>query len=194
MKKLLIIVFALMLLGLIAFWAFVSFGPKNTTTGGPSDGGSTLPTSGYTSVPTPGNSEQGQLSTSMAVIGVGGTIIPTRDFLHASSTGEYPVADHFYLGYHAVGTGVDNATATNDPPYLIQYTTATQYFNIVLLNEPIGTTRLAAEQFLMVDLGISQSQMCQLSYMVAVPNSVNSQFAGKNLGFSFCPGATPLPK
>ncbi|MDP2665449.1 MAG: hypothetical protein Q8P23_02250 [bacterium] len=193
MKKLLIIVLILMLLGFIAFWAFVGFGPKPTTTGGPSGGGSaTLPTSGYVSIPTPENSTQGQ--SFMAVIGVGGTIIPTRDFLHDSSTGEYPTTGYFYLGYHTPDTRVVDTTATSSPPYLIGYVAATQYFSIELLSEPIGTTRVAAEQFLMKDLSISQSQMCQLSYMVAVPNSVNSQFAGKNLGFSFCPGATVLPK
>jgi hypothetical protein len=192
MKKTLIIVLVLALFGFIAFWAFVGFGPETVTTNSPGGGSATLPTSGYVSVSTPGNSTQGQPSTTIA--GSGGTVISTNDFLNASTTGEYPTAGYFYLGYHTPDTRVVDTTATSNPPYLIGYIAATQYFGIELLSEPIGTTRATAEQFLMANLGISQSQMCQLSYMVAVPNSVNSQFAGKNLGFSFCPGATPLPK
>jgi len=100
---------------------------------------------------------------------------------------------YYYLGYHT-SVGASDPTATNNPPYIITYISATEYFNIALLQEPIGPVRLEAEQYLMAHLGISQSQMCQLDYMVSVPVRVNSQFAGSNLGFSFCPGATVLPK
>lgn len=192
MKRFLIIIVVLVLLGLISFWIIVGFGPKSISTSGPSGGNVALPTSGNIPAPTPNNSVQGQ--SSFTIMGTGGTTIPTRDFLHAPTTGEYPTPGYFYLGYHAGSAGVVDKTATSSPPYLIGYISSTQYFNIELLSEPIGTTRLAAEQFLMNNLGISQSQMCQLNYMVSVPNSVNSQYAGKNLGFSFCPGATVLPK
>lgn len=191
MKKTLIIVLVLALFGFIAFWAFVSFGPKPNITGGPSGGSSTLPTSSNVPISTFGNPAQ---VTSTTIAGSGGTVISANDFLNASTTGEYPTAGYFYLGYHTPDTRVVDTTATSSPPYLIGYIAATQYFGIELLSEPIGTTRATAEQFLMANLGISQSQMCQLSYMVTVPNSVNSQFSGKNLGFSFCPGATTLPK
>ena len=188
MKK--FIALTLVLLGLVSFWIFIGFGSKVALNG--QDGGSvTLPASGNVPGSVSGSS-RGQIS--FSVTGAGGTVIPTRDFLHASTTGEYPNAGYFYLGYHTAGAGAVDTTATDNPPYLIEYISATQYFNIGLLSEPIGTTRLTAERFLMTNLGISQDQMCQLSYMVSVPNSVNSQFAGKNLGFSFCPGATPLPK
>ena len=36
----------------------------------------------------------------------------------------------------------------------------------------------------MTHLGISQAQMCQLSYTVSVPYSINQIYSGQNLGFS----------
>jgi len=46
---------------------------------------------------------------------------------------------------------------------------------------------------LLQQLGISEQDACRLRYSVSVPFSVNPLYSGKNLGFSFCPGATPLP-
>jgi len=186
MKKLLIIILILAILVLLS-GLFIVFGAKPVSTGNPSGGNVTLPTSGNVPVSVSGNSTQGQPS--ITVTGAGGITIPTRDFLHEPTTGEYPNKGYFYLGYH---TGTDT-TATINPPYLIEYIAATQYFDIELLKEPIGAARSAAEQFLTASLGISQDQMCELNYTVSVPSRVNSQFASKNLGFSFCPGATALP-
>ena len=139
-----------------------------------------------TSIPSPG--------TTIPIATVGGGIVQTNNFLKNPTTVKDPInSGYYYLGYHE-NEGVTDSTATNNPPYIITYFNATQYFNIALLQEPIGTARENAEQFLMVDLGISQNQMCQLNYMVSVPNSVNSQYASRNLGFSFCPGATALPQ
>ena len=102
-------------------------------------------------------------------------------------------AGYYYLGYH-MKEGFPDPTASDNPPYVISYIDSTQYFNIALLQEPIGSVREEAQQYLMQHLGISQDQMCRLNYMVSVPDRVNSQFSSKNLGFSFCPGATVLPK
>ncbi|MHB1163146.1 MAG: hypothetical protein ACYCZZ_01270 [Minisyncoccota bacterium] len=124
----------------------------------------------------------------------GGVPIQTTDFLADPTTLKDPVnTGYYYLGYH-VSEGTPDPTATDNPPYIITYISATHYFNIALLQEPIGAVRAEAEQYLMNRLGIPQSQMCQLDYMVSVPDRVNSQFSGISLGFSFCPGATVLPK
>lgn len=82
------------------------------------------------------------------------------------------------------------------PPvnFNVFYNSAPQSFTIALTDEPIGQARLEMEQFLLAVLGITEQQMCSLKYYVGVTIYVNSQFAGKNLGFSFCPGATVLPK
>ena len=76
----------------------------------------------------------------------------------------------------------------------ISYNSASSFFNIVLLKEPLGATRVATEQFLGDRLGLSEQDMCVLNYFVGTPYYVSENFSGKNLGFSFCPGATTLPK
>lgn len=115
-----------------------------------------------------------------------------KDFINDPATVQDPInAGQYYLGYH-FNEGILDATATDSPPYVIDYFSATNYFNIVLFQEPIREVRLQAEQYLMAKLGISQDQMCQLKYTVTVPIRVSQIYAGTNLGFSFCPGSTPL--
>ena len=166
--------------GLIVF-AFWFVGSKQTPV---------TNSNGQVGFPVAGSVVQTQTNTSTT----NGETSSVRNFLKDSTTVKDPInSGYYYLGYH-MSEGISDSTATDSPPYIIEYISATQYFNIALLQEPIGTTRLAAEQYLMTHLGISQNQMCQLNYMVSVPNRVNSQYAGRNLGFSFCPGATKLPQ
>lgn len=123
----------------------------------------------------------------------GGGVIKTQDFLNNQATTKDPLnAGYYYLGYH-LNEGVPDSTASKNPPYVIEYIEATHYFNIGLLQEPVKASRQQAEQYLMSTLGVSQAQMCQLNYMVAVPYSINQAYAGTSLGFSFCPGAVTLP-
>lgn len=123
----------------------------------------------------------------------GGTIT-AGNFIKNPDTIEDPSNQgYYYLGYHLSGVATGTAAAMN-PPYVIEYISATQYFNIALLEEPIGSARGEMEQYLMARLGITQDQACRLNYMVSVPDRVNSAFSGRNLGFSFCPGATVLPQ
>ncbi|MHB8660699.1 MAG: hypothetical protein ACYC75_02030 [Minisyncoccota bacterium] len=124
---------------------------------------------------------------------VGGGI-QTLDFVNDPATTKDPLnPGYYYLGYH-VSEGTSDPTATNNSPYIITYISATHYFNIALMQEPIGTAREDAQQYLMAHLGITQDQMCRLDYMVSVPWRVNQIYSGENLGFSFCPGATVLPQ
>lgn len=81
-----------------------------------------------------------------------------------------------------------------DMPYLIQYIEETRYFNIGLIQEPLGENRRKAEVKIMQVVGITKEQMCYLNYAVYASNSVNSQYSGQNLGFSFCPDAVRLPQ
>jgi hypothetical protein len=101
---------------------------------------------------------------------------------------------YYYLGYHTNQGSSTDPTATTTPPYIIEYIASTHYFNIALLQEPIGMTREAMQRYLMAHLGMSQDQMCKLDYMVSVPAAVNEHFSGMNVGFSFCPKATILPQ
>lgn len=132
--------------------------------------------------------------TLMSVATNNGGAIQTTNFMADPATVKDPInPGYYYLGYHQ-NEGVADPTATANPPYIIMYLSTSQYFNISLLQEPIGDTRAAVEQYLMQHLGITQSQMCELKYLVTVPDDVNSHYSGENLEFSFCPGATVLPQ
>ncbi len=96
--------------------------------------------------------------------------------------------DEVNPGYYYVGN-----QPGQEVPYLVEYLKETDYFNIVLLQEPLRESRAAAENYLMQALGDTKKETCALHYTLSVPNSVNSSYAGINLGFSFCPGATKLP-
>lgn len=151
--------------------------------------------SGTSSTPFPNNqqfpitnSPSGQNATSIELQTATGTIV-VRNFLQDPQSKADPVND----GHFQLGTYIDPTDSTApDVPYNIEYIASTQYFIIVLYQEPIAEARQEAEQFLMNHLGITEEQMCQLKYMVSVPNRVSSYFAGTSLGFSFCPGAVPL--
>lgn len=96
-------------------------------------------------------------------------------------------------GNYFIGNEPKTDTEVGSQPYVITYTADTKYFNITLTQEPIGKVRQSAELYLMDSLSLSKDQMCALNYGVYTPTFVNSQYAGTNLGFSFCPGAVKLP-
>ena len=120
-----------------------------------------------------------------------------KDFVHNGETvadvvnpGSYVLAGT--VGYClADGTCPAGYSTTN---FNISYDEKTHFFNVVLLKEPLGTVRLEAEQFLANRLGITGQQLCSLDYSIGAPYWVNTAYADKNLGFSFCPGATALPQ
>lgn len=116
----------------------------------------------------------------------GGGSIQVSDFKNDSAT----VNDTNNPGHYYLSGGLD--PTTNNASHSTFYAESDQSFNITLLKEPIGEVRKQAETELMQKLAISQADMCRLHYWVGVPNFVNSIYSGKNLGFSFCPGATPL--
>ncbi len=152
----------------------------------PSDGGlGGFQSSGGT-VTTGSNPQTTGSSTSTTTGNNGSGGIATKDFLHATDT----LADPHNPGqYFLAGTGKIDAAA---PPYNILYVAADQSFTIALTREPLRDSRLGAEHALQASLGIPQADMCSLRYTVLVPYSVNQFYSGQNLGFSFCPDATPL--
>lgn len=83
-------------------------------------------------------------------------------------------------------------TMGEDAAFDIVYGTDSS-ISIGLFKEPLGATRLEAESALRQLLKLPTESICALYVSVAVPNSVNQFYAGKNLGLSFCPGATALP-
>ncbi len=129
-------------------------------------------------------------NTKMVTSSDGGTIF-VKDFMHSSET----TPDEFNEGFNNIGYKMPSPTPAKiiNPPYNIMYIEKTKYFNITLLQEPIGKARLEAEQYLMNQLGISQADMCRLIYQLSTPYWVNDFYSGQELRFSFCPGAVKLP-
>lgn len=76
--------------------------------------------------------------------------------------------------------------------YNLTYFETDDYFQINLLAEPLGETRIAAEIALMQQLGISREQLCDLRIMVMTDVYTNQFLAGQELGISSCPGSTAL--
>jgi len=158
--------------------------PTNTTpntnsgqhTGSASFPATATSTSGGTSVPAP----------VMTIMVVDGSPLQVRDFKQSSTTVEHPSAP----GHYYIAGGVN--PTNNNSPYSILYTESDQSFNITLLAEPLDTVRKNAEAELLQILGVTLYQACTLVYEVSTPRFVNQFYAGKNLGFSFCPGATSL--
>lgn len=102
-------------------------------------------------------------------------------------------ADPNNPGSYFVGYVPSSDHQIGEFPYQITYIADTKYFTISLTQEPVGESRSKAENYLMQLLGATKDQMCSLNYSVNVPNDVNTQYAGMNLGFSFCPNAVQLP-
>ncbi len=94
-------------------------------------------------------------------------------------------------GHYFLSGGLDPTESKS--PYSTYYDEVHNLFNVTLRIEPLGATRRAAETTLQKQLGLSDTDMCRLTYTVGVPHFVSAEFAGKELGFSFCPGSVELP-
>lgn len=176
MKKVGIIVGGIALLALGAVTYFFVTNKENNLPAGTNQ--ATLPTSQT------GESTTGDSTMKMNLRTAQGTEIAVTNFLALPQTKK----DLENSGYYTVGSQEgENAL------YLISYIDETNYFNIVLLKEPLGDNRVQAENYLRNTLGISKEDMCLLSYTLGVPNAVNSNYSGTNLGFSYCPNAVTLP-
>ena len=95
-------------------------------------------------------------------------------------------------GYFELGNTFPQSEFEPLPAYIITYIVETQYFNIILLKEPLVDSRTEAETYLKSALGISVSDMCSLDYTVYVGPGVNENYSSKDLRFSFCPGSISL--
>ena len=137
--------------------------------------------------PTGENSGSTELEDVITIQGAQGQI-EVNNFLDDSDNVEDTVNGGLFLGNQFPS----NESSENYPPYVIQYFSPTNYFNIVLSSEPIRDARLHAEAYLQDKLGLTKMEMCSLNYMVSTPNFVNEYYSGMDLRFSFCPGATPL--
>lgn len=175
--------------GVVFFKMFIS--SPSTTPVDTTPGTNTTPGTSVVTIP-PGGTGQPVAVTTISIATSDGGSVQVKDFKKDPATTQDSInSGHYYVGPHPYA-GFADPTASSNPLYVIEYIDADQTFTIGLLQEPIATTRQDMEQFLMQKLGISQDLMCLLKYTVSVSWRVNPLYAGSDLGFSFCPGATPL--
>lgn len=111
-----------------------------------------------------------------------GTKVEVLDF----TTKNQPTTSSAINGFQVAGS--------NTGEYQILYYPQNSGMLISLFTEPLGAVRLDAERELISVLGLSSQQLCLLTVDVRTTEKVSSVFGGRNLGLSFCPGATPLPQ
>lgn len=135
-------------------------------------------------------------TSTITIAGQDNASLEVRDFIHNGETIQDVVNPGNYVLAGSLGYCLADGTcpkAADTSTFSISYDEKNASFGIVLLKEPLGETRLAAEAFLSSRLGISRAQLCSLNYYIGTPYWVNEQFSAHNLGFSLCPDATTLP-
>lgn len=82
----------------------------------------------------------------------------------------------------------------SETPYQIQFSEMESEFTVLLIQEPLGASRIAAESYLRTLMGATDAELCALKIVVAVPYDLNAYYSRyPNLGLSFCPGSVTLP-
>ena len=66
-------------------------------------------------------------------------------------------------------------------------------FNITLNALPLSKVRLEAEDVLREKLSVTNKELCKMDISVYVFGWVDKNYAGRNLGLSFCDDTTVLP-
>lgn len=184
MKKIILAVSIILLLGIIGYVSWYLLSPKTTPQNSDTSKNVLLPT------------DQRALdsATAISISGTDGAPITTANFIVAKNTVKDAQNDgQYYIVQSSTSCYPDCTEKNINVPYDILFNTADNSFTISILAEPLGSARIAAEQYLMDTLKISREDMCKLNYVVSTTSHVNATYGGTNLGFSFCPGAVKLP-
>lgn len=115
-----------------------------------------------------------------SVISSDGKLVSVKDFISTSVTYD---EESFSL------TGGLEATQER---FAISFYEPDDSFAISLTSEPLRDARFEAERFFLQTLGITQTAACSLNVSVGTMLTVNTFYAGQDLGFSFCPGSIEL--
>jgi hypothetical protein len=138
------------------------------------------------------------VSTSTDIVTVpntpGSTTVPSQrvdaaKIIHTSGV----VPDTYNPGYYFMGNTWTSTVNGGNLNYIIVFQSETNFFNVVLLKEPLKASREEAETYLKNMLQLSNAQMCALSYSLGTPQNVSDAYAGIDLKFSFCPNSVQLP-
>lgn len=94
--------------------------------------------------------------------------------------------NNFYK--NIVETIGDTVFLKKEPSFNLAYFRPDGTILIALKKKPIFETRKDAEKSLLEIMGINKDAACKLNVSIEVPVSIDENYAGENLGLSFCPG------
>ena len=150
-----------------------------------------------TPAPSSGNTLPFPVATSTSYTPPPGVIVPPgkkaiQDISGSLIVNDFTASSSFHTSNLSNYYDLVPESASTTPDYDIIFVDADQSFQVFLLKNPLGLARRHAEETLLAMLGISQQEACSLTYQVTVAYSINDTYAGRNFGFSFCPGSEVL--
>lgn len=131
------------------------------------------------------NSQMNRLSYELIHYWIPDQPLPTSEkIVIRSNKGEVNV-NNFFKTAKKESSGSFLLKETSD--YSFSFFGSDNGFLIVLARTPLRSSREKAETALLSILGISKDDVCKLPLHVGVMGSVDPNYAGRNLGVSFCP-------
>ena len=162
----------------IAVFSFIFLGDTDETVDVPD---TTFPDVDIIDVNEPTISQEGEHIPTLKLKDSGGRI-SVRNFL--SDPNVKKLADDFYQ---------ITSSGDNDGEFSSSYYYTDDGGIILLLTrEPLSVARLLAENELRLLLQLPDESLCGLEILVQTNRYVNINYAGRNLGLSFCPGSVSL--
>ncbi|HVO28553.1 MAG TPA: hypothetical protein VMT81_01040 [Candidatus Paceibacterota bacterium] len=104
------------------------------------------------------------------------------------------VMNNFYNTTRQVSADHTAILIEQTSTYNITYYAPDSSFNILIEAAPFETVRAEAEQAFLQALGISQADACKLNVKVGTTIDVDPDYAGVNLGLSFCAAGAFQPQ
>lgn len=115
-----------------------------------------------------------------------------NDLKISTNSGEMEVKNFYNLPTSKILSKNNDTTLADNTYYNIYYNPQGSYFIILLYDKNLKTSREKAEADLLKLLNINKEDACKLNIRVGVPFSVSEDYAGINLGLSFCNGSIEL--
>lgn len=107
-----------------------------------------------------------------------------------TDSGQVVIADIYQIG-EEVKSENEVIIKTTDY-YRLTYFKDVDQFLITIIYDDVFSARSLAEEDLLKYLDINENEACQLNVSVGVPFSYSQEYAGVELGLSFCEGGLPL--
>lgn len=113
---------------------------------------------------------------------------PTGDKLTIGTPEGGVLVNNFYNNAQQVSEDHSSILLQEAGSYSISYYAPDSSFGILIEQTPFATVRTQAEAAFLEALGVSKTDACKLTVMVAVPYSVDPIDSTQNFGLSFCSG------